>query len=263
MGYNRGNRGHFASARTTLIVAVFAAIAVWAAVGGRAAADVVFWNSGKPGRISRSFTLRVIYFPTSSLRAGGTNRLLPFCATSFLSAEICCVTLCRQTSSVVRVMSWGTTTGSSSDRFSTTAKASRECPLSFGSFAVDSSSRDTQRIRTSDGSFRWAAENTNALASCSTPGLSWATSTGRGGGMVWVPVNGRPAPKPTAPKPAPKPATGGLTPWQRKQLSHSVCVRGCGGLLTSPARPWPACLGFRQRKQISYAECTEGCLRRL
>ena len=258
MGCTLRNRRHSASAARTIVVIV--TIAVWAAAGGRAAADVVFFDSGKPGATKWSFFRRSIYFRDSSVRAG--NRLLPVCSSSSTGIS-CCITLCRQTPTLVRVMSWGSAAPDlTNSRFTTTAQADRQCPLAFGTFGVDPT-ESTARIRSNDGTFPWGSRNTRALASCSTPGLSWATSTGSGGRMVWAPVNGRAAPKPAAPKPDPKPATGGLTPWQRKQLSHSVCVRGCGSRLTSRARPWPSCVGDRQRRQLSYAECTERCLLRL
>jgi len=264
MGCTRRFRGHCASAVTTVVV--IATIAVWAATAGRAGADVVFFDSGKSGPVRKSFFMRTLYFGDSSVQAGGTGRLLPVCSRSrtAISFESCCITLCRQTPTVVRVMSWGSAAPDSVARssYTTTAQSDRQCPLAFGTFAVDPT-ESSARIRTNDGSFRWSASNTRALASCSTPGLSWATSAGRGGKMVWAPVNGRAAPEPAAPKRDPKPVTGGLSPWQRKQLSHSVCVRGCGSRLTSRARPSPACVGDRQRRQLSYAECAEGCLQQL
>lgn len=237
--------------RSIVLVAASIAAVAAAAIPAPAAAGSVFFRT-PVGDIFASLD-RVLRSSLVSVEAvPGTHRLLPTCY-----ARQCCVTVCRQSAGIVRIMSWGAAADGSSNSNRPAFKAG--CPLAFGTMSVGRG-RVTigDRVRVGRGYLYTNLAEVAALKACNTPRLEWAVGATRGQ-LRWGRVAGTPPGKEGgggeggAVVDVPRP------PSAAKAVAHSACVGRCKPGLSGavPAAPW--CVPGWMRRRLRYASCVIAC----
>lgn len=260
--HNVASMGHSRPSPVSPLAAAVLAVAIAVTVASPAAGGSSFFP-GPVGSIRWSVEEALRSSRSGVKTVPGTRNLLPSC---YLGD--CCVTLCRQSRTVARIMSWGTAADGSLRANVPVSRSS--CPLSFGTMAVNEVPSD--RLRGDLVSFGsrilyTTVDDLMTLPSC-TGGYQWVTGTAVARRELrWVPISGGGNNQGGGGDDGGG-ATGGggrppAGPTTAKQVAHSGCVRACAPGLAAQAPATPLCVGPWQRKQIRYATCVAGCTPRL